>query len=107
LITILQAIRDAVGRPVRVASGIRSVSHNRAVGGSDSSGHQTGAAADIQIPATGNMPKMTPRKVAAVVLDLFNRGLLKDLAFCYIGGTFVHIGVDNEVPRRSIWGAGF
>ena len=46
LINGLQAIRDLVG-PIHVNSGTRCAAHNRAVGGSSTSEHLLGHAADI------------------------------------------------------------
>lgn len=46
---ILQPIRDFVGRPVIVTSGYRSPQVNKLVGGSKTSQHLTGQAADILI----------------------------------------------------------
>ena len=107
LVAILQLIRDTVNRPVRITSGVRSEARNRAVGGSNSSGHMSGSSADIQVISMPRMRDIPPREVGTIIRDLFNRGLLQNLAFSYIGGSFVHIGVDSEVPRNSIWGAGY
>lgn len=49
LVTVLQALRDHFGQPVRVSSGYRTPAHNRAVGGAEGSQHLYGRAADIQI----------------------------------------------------------
>ena len=48
---VLQPLRDHFGVPIRVTSGYRSPALNRAVGGSSSSWHAHGCAADIQIPS--------------------------------------------------------
>ena len=47
---VLQPIRDKIGRPIIVTSGYRSPSVNRAVGGSRTSQHMSGQAADIICP---------------------------------------------------------
>ena len=52
---VLQPLRDHFGVPIRVTSGYRSPALNRAVGGSSSSWHSHGCAADIQIPS-GKVP---------------------------------------------------
>ncbi len=49
LLRRLQAIRAEAGRPVRINSGYRCPSHNRAVGGAAQSRHMIGDAADIAI----------------------------------------------------------
>lgn len=47
---ILDPLREAVNRPVRVTSGFRSHPLNKLVGGAQSSQHTMGEAADIKIP---------------------------------------------------------
>lgn len=47
--TTLQPLRDALGVPIRVSSGYRSPRLNRAVGGSATSQHLVGQAADISL----------------------------------------------------------
>lgn len=51
---ILQPIRDAYGRGVKVNSGFRHPNVNAAVGGSKTSDHCKGQAADIEIPGIPN-----------------------------------------------------
>jgi hypothetical protein len=46
---ILDPLREALGRPVRVTSGFRSQAVNRAVGGASTSQHLRGEAADIKV----------------------------------------------------------
>lgn len=48
---LLDPLRAKLGRPIRVTSGYRPDALNKAVGGSPTSNHQTGSAADIH---TGN-----------------------------------------------------
>lgn len=49
LLVILEAVREAFGRPVHINSGHRCAAHNRAVGGSPDSQHIRGTAADIVV----------------------------------------------------------
>ena len=44
---VLDPLREAYGKPIRVTSGFRSPELNKAVGGSRTSDHMTGCAADI------------------------------------------------------------
>lgn len=46
---VLQVIRDALGKPISVTSGYRSPKVNAAVGGSATSAHMKGLAADIKV----------------------------------------------------------
>ena len=50
---VLDPLREAYGRPIRVTSGYRCPKLNRLVGGSPNSQHMRGEAADIQ-PVVGN-----------------------------------------------------
>ncbi len=50
---VLDPLREAYGRPIRVNSGYRCPKLNRLVGGSPNSQHTRGEAADIQ-PVVGN-----------------------------------------------------
>ena len=47
---ILQPLRDSLGKPVLVNSAFRSEAVNRAVGGTATSQHRLGQAADIWVP---------------------------------------------------------
>lgn len=46
---LLQDIRDVIGKPMTISSGVRCPELNKAVGGTADSRHQKGLAADIQI----------------------------------------------------------
>ena len=52
LVVLLQAIREHFNKPITVTSGYRTGTHNTAVGGSRSSQHLLGKAADIQVADT-------------------------------------------------------
>jgi hypothetical protein len=51
---VLQPVRDHFGKGVKVNSGFRSPESNSAVGGSKTSDHCLGRAADIEIPGVPN-----------------------------------------------------
>ena len=51
---VLQPVRERFGLPVRVNSGFRSVRVNTKAGGSKTSDHCKGMAADIEIPGVAN-----------------------------------------------------
>ena len=52
---VLQPLRDAMGHPIKIGSGYRSLALNNAVGGVRNSQHQYGQAADLCID--GDMKK--------------------------------------------------
>ena len=49
LVVLLQCIREHFGKPVHITSGYRTTAHNAAVGGSKSSQHLLGRAADLYV----------------------------------------------------------
>ena len=49
LMLLLQCIREHFGKPVHITSGYRTAAHNAAVGGSKSSQHLLGRAADFYV----------------------------------------------------------
>ena len=51
---VLEPVRAHFGKPVKVSSGYRSKALNRAVGGSNTSQHSLGQAADIEITGVDN-----------------------------------------------------
>jgi zinc D-Ala-D-Ala carboxypeptidase len=97
---ILQPLRDSVGKPLVVSSGYRCPRLNRAIGGSATSQHMEGRAADI----------------VCFSLDtkkLFKRVLELKLPFdqlIYEGGRqsiWVHVSFDPDRDRRAIMTATF
>ena len=64
LVVVLQCIREHFGRPVHITSGYRTAARNAAVGGSKSSQHLLGRAADLWVEG------MTVEAVAAYAESL-------------------------------------
>ena len=64
LTVLLQAIREHFGKPITITSGYRTAAHNAKVGGSKSSQHLLGRAADIQVAG------VSPDAVAAYAESL-------------------------------------
>lgn len=88
----LEPIRAMIGKPIRVTSGYRSPKLNRAVGGSRTSQHVHGQAADIQVNG------MT-------VQELFDKIVASGIPFDQIIQEFdswVHISFSKSRQRRSI-----
>ena len=101
LIKFLNPIREAWGSPILVTSGYRSKKLNRLVGGSPSSVHMIGYAADL-VPKNG---KMTDFKK-------FVRNYLKDKNFdqCIIernarNSEWIHLGLKSNygMQRKQIF----
>lgn len=86
-----QPVRDILGVPMRVSSGYRSPTLNRAIGGSTTSAHCYGLAIDFTAPAFGDT-----RKVARyLVAELKERGIKFDqliLEFPDSPNSWIHLG---------------
>lgn len=82
LVYILQRIRDHFRRPVTISSGYRTPAYNSSIGGSGSSNHTKGKAADIQV-----------KGVSPVLVGMFAESLNAGGIglYAYIDGGFVHI----------------
>lgn len=85
---ILQPLRDAWGKPIRINSGYRCEKLNKAVGGEPASQHRKGEAADCGCD--------DPLALARTLLDL---GLQFDQAIIY--PTFVHISYKADGENRN------
>jgi len=90
---ILDPLRDAIGRPVRVTSGFRSQAVNRAVGGAVTSQHLRGEAADIKVDG------MTTAEVARTIHRL---GLPVDQCIVERGDSgWVHVSTRLDGKNRG------
>ena len=85
---VLQPLRDAWGKPLKINSGYRCPALNRAVGGVESSQHVKGEAADIACD--------TPLELARLARDL---NLPYDQMIIY--PNFVHISHKLEGRQRK------
>ena len=99
LVIVLQCIREHFGRPVHITSGYRTAAHNTTVGGSKSSQHLLGRAADLWVEGT------TVEAVAAYAESLLvNRGGIgrypKDARHPSRTTGWVHI---DTRPNKSRW----
>ena len=88
LVFELECVRVHYGKPMRINSGIRCLSHNRAIGSRDTSSHIKGLAADIS--CGDNKTR----------LELVKR-LLRDGEFKRMGlhKDFIHVDVDYDKPK--------
>lgn len=92
----LQRIRDLLGVPVLVSSGYRSPSLNAAVGGSRTSQHVLGFAADFTAPEFGS-----PRRVAEAIVGRVGYDQL------IFEGTWVHVSFVPAAARAEVLTAHF
>lgn len=95
----MQRVRNALGSPVIISSGFRSQQVNAAVGGSKTSQHMSGAAADFVSPQFG-----TPRSVAKYIMERSGEIKFDQLI---LEGQWVHISFTRDSPRSEVLTAHF
>ena len=88
LVNELECVRVHYGKPMRINSGIRCLSHNRKIGSRDTSSHIKGLAVDIGCRDMGTRLKLV-------------KHLLRDAEFTRIGfhKEFIHVDVDYDKPK--------
>jgi uncharacterized protein YcbK (DUF882 family) len=91
---VLDPLRAAVGRAVVVSSGFRSLEVNGAVGGSETSQHMAGEAADISVAG------FTAQQLAALIVRL---RVPFDQVIWYAPerGGHVHVSLTARRPNRG------
>ena len=90
---VLDPLRQMLGRPIRVSSGYRAPSLNRAIDGAERSQHMRGEAVDIKVDG------MTAQELAAFIL---RSGLPVDQVIWYAPerGGHVHLSYTRERANR-------
>lgn len=83
----LEEIRAVVG-PIKISSGFRSSAVNKAVGGSRTSAHMKGLAADMKF--TGDL--------GAIFRKIMNSGIVVDQLI--LEPTWIHVGISSS-PRQQ------
>lgn len=91
--TVLDPLRRHLGRPVRVRSGFRTPQVNRAVGGSSTSSHMTGEAADIKSDGLNSMGLLEAILLADIDFD-------QVIAYHPTRGGHVHVGIKAGAAAR-------
>ncbi len=88
----LQYLRDYTDKPIHINSSYRSPEHNKKIGGSKTSQHLLGKAADITIK------ELTPKLVYQIIEDLISKGdMLQGGLGLY--DTFVHYDIRKTKAR--------
>jgi hypothetical protein len=98
----MQRVRDLLMQPIQITSGYRSPALNAAIGGSDSSQHTLGLAADFVAPAFG-----APRAICRHIANHADQIRYDQLIF---EGQWVHISFlppGRGTPRAQVLTAHF
>lgn len=91
LVSILDILRNQVGKPVHITSGYRTPTRNKAVGGAKYSYHTRGMAADIRV--NGMTPKEVANKLNKIIP--FGCGII-------VYSTWVHIDTRRKTYRKGM-----
>lgn len=99
----LEPIRTHFGKPVRITSGYRSAALNRAIGGSQTSQHSKGEAADFEIPGVSN------REVAKwIEANLrFDQLILEGYKPGDLNSGWIHLSYSASRARKDVLTATF
>ena len=90
----LQFLRDYTGRPITINSAYRCPKHNKKVGGSKTSQHLSGKAADITIQS------LKPAEVFMIIEDLIDMGhMLQGGLGLYEKKGFTHYDIRKTKAR--------
>ena len=93
---VLQPLREALNKPIKVTSGYRSESLNKLIGGSKRSQHCKGQAADIQFRVDGVMDNK------AIWDKIIELGLPFDQMINEFEFSWIHISYNHEHNRKSL-----
>lgn len=91
---VLDPLREAYGKPIRVNSGYRCEELNRAVGGSANSAHMKGCAADITAGSAAENKRL--------FFLAQSIGIEFDQLIDERGLSWVHIGIANDGNNRGM-----
>jgi len=98
LVRRLQEVRDILGEPMRITSGVRCEKHNASpsVGGSSTSSHvpddSTGLAYAVDVSCNNSAYR---QRLLKAVLQVFDR--------CGVAKTFLHMDVDPKKTAGVVW----
>ena len=89
----LEKVRDLLGKPIHINSAYRGPKVNSAVGGSKTSAHMKGYAADFVCPGFG-----TPQDICHAIMD--STIDYDQLIFEY--ASWVHFSIDPQMRRMNL-----
>lgn len=91
LVDILESIREFIGKPIIITSGVRCDKHNLAEGGKLDSAHLSGKAVDIRCDNSTYRYNLISYAISQGIMRI---GIAK---------TFIHIDIDDNKPQEVIW----
>ena len=89
----LEKVRDLLGKPIHINSAYRGPKVNSAVGGSKTSAHMKGYAADFVCPAFG-----TPQDICHSIMD----STIDYDQLIHEFGSWVHLSIDPQMRRMNL-----
>jgi zinc D-Ala-D-Ala carboxypeptidase len=95
---VLQPLRDSLGKPLKVNSGYRGAAVNAAVGGSNTSQHSKGEAADIECNGFDN--KQLAQKIISLKLP-FDQLILENYTPGDLNSGWVHVSHKRTGTQRG------
>lgn len=95
---ILDPLRAAYGQPITITSGYRCPALNKAVGGSASSAHMIGYAADMQVGGSFNKFRDFVVEWVKKTGTKFDQLLLESNS--KTGAKWIHIGLKNNLGQQ-------
>ena len=92
LVAKLQKVRDRLGMPMKITSGVRCEKHNILVGGDTNSSHLEGNATAVDIACDNSSLRY---QLISCLISVFNRvGIAED---------FIHVDIDPDKPAGVVW----
>lgn len=93
-VNVLQPVRDILGTPIKITSGYRHPALNSAIGGSKTSQHVLGQAADIQCDSLRNF------MVAVLVLDLPFDQIISEYGVSVAEPNWIHVSFVTDLTQN-------
>ena len=95
----LELARSVIGKPLKISSAYRCPALNKAVGGSPTSAHTLGYAADFTVD--GITPRQICEKIIAAGLH-FDQIILENISSDNPDGVWVHYGISKGTMRNQV-----